>query len=63
LIKNFARLVIVAGHTSMSDNNPYEAALNCGACGGNSGEPNARLFAAIANKPQVLIDSPALVIP
>ncbi len=53
LVDNFGRLVIVAGHTSQSDNNPYEAALNCGACGGNSGEPNARLFAAIANKPKV----------
>ena len=53
LTKNFGRLVVVAGHTSMSDNNPYEAALNCGACGGNSGQPNARLFAAIANKPEV----------
>lgn len=53
LVKNFGRFVVVAGHTSTSDNNPYEAALNCGACGGNSGKPNARLFAAMANKPHV----------
>ena len=53
LTRNFARLVVMVGHTSSSDNNPYESALDCGACWGNSSKPNVRLFAAMANKPHV----------
>ena len=53
ITKDFARIVLVTAHTSLSENNPYEAALNCGACGGNSGEPNSRLFAKIVNKVSV----------
>ena len=53
LTENLARLVIVCGHGSISENNPYAAAYNCGACGGAHGDPNARAFAAMANDPEV----------
>lgn len=53
LTSDFARLVVLCGHGCETTNNPYRAGLNCGACGGHSGETNARLACAILNRQPV----------
>lgn len=53
LTGNFSRFVLAVGHGSQTENNPYESALDCGACGGNLGLFNARIFSHMANKPAV----------
>ncbi len=49
LTQNFAPHVMLVGHASQSRNNPHAGSLDCGACGGHSGEPNVRLMAELLN--------------
>lgn len=53
LTERFAPLVVFCGHGSTTDNNAYATALDCGACGGRHGAPNARILAGILNNEKV----------
>jgi uncharacterized protein YbcC (UPF0753/DUF2309 family) len=53
LVKDFPKFVVISGHGSVSDNNPFESALDCGACGGSISLPNARALCMIGNKHEV----------
>ena len=53
-IKNeLSPFVLITGHGSTSTNNPHASGLECGACGGHSGEINALTSQLILNDPIV----------
>lgn len=53
MTRNFAPVILLVGHASQSANNAQAAALDCGACCGQSGESNARALARLLNEPAV----------
>lgn len=55
LEQNLAPLVLLVGHGSQSANNAHAAALDCGACCGQTGEVNARSLAQLLNEPAVRV--------
>ncbi|RED17994.1 YbcC family protein [Pontivivens insulae] len=53
LTDDFAPVVLLVGHGAHVTNNPMASALQCGACGGQNGEANARVLAGVLNTPEV----------
>lgn len=51
LTRDFSRLVLIVGHGSTTVNNPQATGLDCGACGGQTGEASARITMALLNDP------------
>jgi len=63
LVADFPPVVLLCGHGSHATNNPHAHGLDCGACGGQSGEVNARVLADLLNASAVRRELAALGVP
>ncbi len=66
LTRNFSRVVAIVGHGSSTTNNPHGTGLDCGACGGQTGEVSARIAASLLNDGETrkrLADEKGILIP
>jgi uncharacterized protein len=53
LTDDFAKFVLIVGHGASMVNNLHATGYDCGACGGHSGEANAKVAAAVLNSKEV----------
>ncbi|MFM2483544.1 putative inorganic carbon transporter subunit DabA [Celerinatantimonas yamalensis] len=51
--KRLAKVVLLTGHGSQTCNNHTSSSLDCGACGGQTGEVNVKVLTSLLNDPAV----------
>jgi hypothetical protein len=53
LKNNFAPIVVMMAHGASTTNNPFQKSYGCGACSGQSGFPNAKIFCSFVNDDKI----------
>lgn len=53
LRKKLASVIFLVGHGATTVNNPFHSSYGCGACSGQTGIPNVKLFSSFANDERI----------